>query len=163
MSDLTGKRVLVVDDEPDICDMVVEQLDACQVDTANTYEQAREKLAKSQYDAVMLDIMGVRGHDLRDEFAGKVPTIMLTAHALTPRDLVQSIKGKAVLYLPKEELGNIDVYVHRALEAKGSQWSWLFKRLDFTKWFGPGWMSILGDIDFQLEEADVMNDLAEWR
>ena len=163
MSELQGKRILVVDDERDVCEMVVEQLDRCKVDTAANYEEAKALLQKQRYDVVILDIMGVRGHELLEEFAGAAPTIMLTAHALTPQDLKRAIQGKAVLYLPKEELGKLDDYVLKVLQRKGSLWSWLFKRLDFTQWFGEGWLSVLGDLDFKLAEEDVMRDLEEWR
>src|SRR5439155_20406799 len=104
--------------------------------------------AETKYDVVILDIMGVRGHDLLKEFSSAAPTIMLTAHALTSQDLKRSMVGKAVLYLPKEELGRLDEYVAKVLTTRQPLWSWLFNRLDFTRWFGHGWMSILQDIDF---------------
>jgi CheY-like chemotaxis protein len=163
MSELQGKRILVVDDERDVCEMVVEQLDQCRVDTAGTYEAAKALLSKERYDVVILDIMGVRGHDLLQEFAKVAPTIMLTAHALTPQDMKRSIQGNAVLYLPKEELSRLDGYVLKVLQRKGSLWSWLFKRLDFTKWFGEGWLEIVGDINIELDDEEVMRDLEGWR
>ena len=45
--------------------------------------------------------------------------------------------GKAVLFLPKEELGRLDEYVAKALGTKEPLWTWLFRRLDFRRWFGP--------------------------
>ena len=83
---LRGKRVLVVDDEQDILQLVSELLDMCKIDTASTFEQAKELLEKNVYHIAILDIMGVRGYDLL-EIAKKrnVPALMLTAHALTKR------------------------------------------------------------------------------
>ncbi len=162
---LDGKRVLVVDDERDICEMIADELSMCAVDSASTYEEAHRKLAAGKYDLVILDIMGVRGHDLLEEFATKAPCIMLTAHALTPQDLKKSIVHRAVLYLPKEELGRLDVYAEKVLDptrgdGKGL-WRWLFGRLNFSRWFGKGWMSFDMDFfkDFQLTEQEVLDDL----
>ena len=41
---LSGKRVLAVDDEPDVVEMLEEILNTCRVDTASSYENARELL-----------------------------------------------------------------------------------------------------------------------
>src|SRR5262249_39194017 len=113
----TKKRILVVDDERDVCGMVADALGSYDVREGYAYDEARAKLAKGGWDAVILDIMGVRGHDLLEEFSGKAPCIMLTAHALTAKDMKRSIAGHAVLYLPKDELGRIDEYVREVLAA----------------------------------------------
>ena len=158
---LKGKKVLVVDDERDICQVIVDELADCEVDTAETYDAAKAKLSKNRYDVVVLDIMGVRGYDLLSEFSSRAPCIMLTAHALSPQDLKTSMVGHAVLYLPKEELGRLDEYIAKVLLVKEPLWSWLFKRLDFTRWFGRGWTSFDLDFfkDFRLTEAEVVSDL----
>ena len=41
---LAGKKVLAVDDESDILEVIVELLDMCKVVTASTFEQAKELL-----------------------------------------------------------------------------------------------------------------------
>lgn len=162
---IKGKRILVVDDERDVCQVIQDELSQCEVDTAETYDAAKQKLARSKYDVVILDIMGVRGYDLLSEFSRKAPCIMLTAHALSPQDLKTSMVGHAALYLPKEELGRIDEYIAKVLLVKEPLWTWLFKRLDFSKWFGKGWASFDLDFfkDFQLSEAEVMGDLQRER
>jgi CheY-like chemotaxis protein len=38
---LHGKKVLVVDDEPDVLDVLEEILDMCEVTRASTFEEAR--------------------------------------------------------------------------------------------------------------------------
>jgi CheY-like chemotaxis protein len=68
---LSNKRILAVDDEPDVL-MVVEEeiLDVCpncQLDKATTFEEAAQLLASWTYDLVILDIMGVRGFELLED------------------------------------------------------------------------------------------------
>jgi DNA-binding response OmpR family regulator len=60
-SPLLDKRVLAVDDEPDILDTVAEELDMCIVDKVGSYDTALEYLLSYTYDVVILDIMGVNG------------------------------------------------------------------------------------------------------
>ncbi len=158
---LKGKKVLIVDDEPDVCEMLEDELSNCRIETARTYETARAKLSRETYDVVVLDIMGVKGHELLEEYAGRCPCIMLTAHALTPQDLRRSMAGGARLYPPKEELGRIDEYVAKVLHAREPLWGWLFKRLDFRRWFGKSWFGLDRDFlqGFVLTQEDVEHDL----
>ena len=102
---LAGKKVLAVDDEPDILEVLEELLSMCKLVTASSFESARELLESQQFDLVILDIMGVDGYGLLELATKKnIPTVMLTAHAWSPDNLVRSIKKGAVSYLPKEEL-----------------------------------------------------------
>ena len=136
---LTGKRILVVDDEPDACELIAEELAGATVDAAHTYAEARARLDAARYDLVILDIMGVRGFELLAEFGRKVPCIMLTAHHLRPPELERAIAGGALLFLPKDEIGSIALHAARALAGGESLWPWLFKRVDFRELFGPSW------------------------
>ena len=61
---LKGKKILVVDDEPDILETLEELLDQCDIETAANFESAAALLAAKDYDAAILDIMGVKGFDL---------------------------------------------------------------------------------------------------
>jgi DNA-binding response OmpR family regulator len=61
---LKGKKVLIVDDEPDVLDLLTELLSACMIDRAPTFETAKEFLETEYYDIVVLDIMGVNGFEL---------------------------------------------------------------------------------------------------
>ena len=79
---LVGKRILVVDDEPDILESVADVLMDSIVETAGTFEEAVKRLTGSSYDVAILDIMGVRGLDLLAEFGAKLPCVMLTGKAL---------------------------------------------------------------------------------
>jgi len=143
---LKGKRILIVDDEPDILETLTEILDVCLVDTAPNYETAQKFLDKNKYDLAILDIMGVRGYDLL-ELANErnIPALMLTAHAVSPDNLVKSIKGGAQSYVPKDEISDIAVYIRDILETReqgeeGRRAKW-FERLEpyFDKKFGAGW------------------------
>ena len=85
---LQGQKVLIVDDEPDILDLLTELLSTCMIDRASTFEEAKELLETEYYDIVVLDIMGVKGFELL-EIANKrnIPALMLTAHALNEESL----------------------------------------------------------------------------
>lgn len=109
---LNGKNILAVDDEPDVLEVLEEEImDACPnclFDKATTYESAVELLETKPYDAVVLDIMGVRGFDLLDLAVKKdLKAVMLTSHALNPEALKTSMEMKARAYLPKDKLGQI--------------------------------------------------------
>ena len=105
---LIGKKLLIVDDEPDILDTLGEFLDMCAVEKATDFESARHLLLNNLYDAVILDIMGVSGYELLAlAKARKIPALMLTAHALSPDHLEKSIAGGACCYLPKDEIIHI--------------------------------------------------------
>ena len=81
---LKGKKILIVDDEPDILETLEELLDICIIDTAPDFETAKKFLDKNSYDVAILDIMGVRGYDLLELANEKgIPALMLTAHALS--------------------------------------------------------------------------------
>jgi DNA-binding NtrC family response regulator len=142
---LKGKRILAVDDEPDILETLKDLLQECVVETAGTFEEARELLDRETYDAVILDIMGVWGFDLlRIAVKKGVPALMLTAHGLNPDNLVGSIKLGAKSYIPKDRMGEIDVFLKEILIAREEgiekPKGWL-SRLGsfFDNRFGEGW------------------------
>ncbi len=142
---LKDKRILIVDDEPDILETLEELLDMCLVDKAPDFETAKKFLDKYPYDAAILDIMGVRGYDLLQLANEKgIPAIMLTAHALSPDNLVKSIKEGARAYVPKDKISDIAVYLAEMLNAQNrgiKKYRGWFKRLKpfFDKKFGPDW------------------------
>lgn len=142
-SPLKDKMILVVDDEPDILETVAEELDICQVHTAANYDTAMQYLSSYTFDAVILDIMGVNGFELlKKSVTKKFPTIMLTAHALTPEALKKSIKLGAVSFLPKEKMTELKRFLKDVIiNGKKSVWLRLFDRLGtyFNKHFGPDW------------------------
>lgn len=144
---LKGKKILAVDDEPDILETLKELLDECDVETASTFESAKELLETRVYDVAILDIMGVRGFDLLQiATKKKIPALMLTAHGLNPDNLVGSIKLGAKSYVPKEEMVNIDSFlkdIFLAQEEKIEKSGKWFVRLSsfFDNRFGSGWQN----------------------
>ena len=143
---LENKRILVVDDEIDVLDTIVDLLDMCQIDTASDFESAHRFLNQNVYDIAILDIMGVRGYDLLETAHQKdLPTLMLTAHALSPESFVKSMQNGANAYVPKEKLAEIEVYVADVLEAhqngiqRSKNWYARLKSF-FDKQFGYDWL-----------------------
>jgi CheY-like chemotaxis protein len=142
-SPLKDKIVLVVDDEPDVLESVEEVLDMCLVHTAGDYETALQYLLTHNYDIVILDIMGVKGFDLLKKAVIRgFPTVMLTAHALSPESLKKSIRLGAVSFLPKEEMSGLRTYLEAVVMGAGKHlWKRLFDRMGdyFDRKFGPDW------------------------
>ena len=115
---LKGKHILAVDDEEDILETIVEILDESEVDTARDYASASAKIKERRYDLAILDIMGVDGLQLLEEAVDReIPAVMLTAHAISPETLMESIQKGAISYLPKESLVDLDELLNVLLEA----------------------------------------------
>ena len=142
-STLKDKVVLVVDDEPDVLETVAEELDMCLVHKAGDYDTALQYLLSYTYDIVILDIMGVRGFELlKNAVSRGFPTVMLTAHALSPESLKKSIKLGAVSFLPKEKTSELTSFLEDVVLGRGKPvWQKLFDRLGnyFNRRFGPDW------------------------
>jgi CheY-like chemotaxis protein len=142
---LAGKRILAVDDEPDMLESIEDILEDSKVDTAGDYTAASQKIKGNRYDLVILDIMGVNGLKLLEESVERnFPTVMLTAHAINPETLVTSIKKGAIAYLPKEKLSELDqllTSLYKAHEKGDPPWKILFEELGdfFDERFGPDW------------------------
>jgi DNA-binding NtrC family response regulator len=143
---IKGIKVLVVDDEQDILEVLEELLDMCHVTTASTFDQAKTLLETQSFDIAILDIMGVNGYSLL-EIANrkKIPAIMLTAHAFSADNLVRTIKEGAYAYVPKEEISRIAGFLSDALTAKKkgeNPWHVWEERLPssyFEKRWGAAW------------------------
>ena len=142
---LEGKRILIVDDEPDVLDSLEDLLSMCDVTKASNFKDARECLQSQYFDIAVLDIMGVDGYELLEIATEKdVTAAMLTAHALSPDNMVKSYKEGAASYLPKEEMINIASFLNDIMEAKEkgkNPWARWYDRMGsfFEKRFGPDW------------------------
>ena len=166
---LRGKRILIVDDEPDILETLEELLSECLIDTAPNFESGSKFLDKCSYDVTIFDIMGVKGYDLLRIASQKgIPTLMLTAHALSPENLVKSIREGAHAYIPKDKLSDITKFVKDVLESheegtvKHGYWfNWL--RPFFDRQFGPGWREKNRDFweDFDAKQTVTRQELEE--
>ena len=165
MSDsiLDGKKILAVDDEPDVLTLLEEEImdecPKCTFEKATSYETAVEKIKAGDYDVVVLDIMGVRGFDLLETAVKKnLRVAMLTAHALSPEALKRSHEMGARAYLPKEKLGEIVPFLEDVLKYDfESGWKRLFEKLHtfFTEKFESDWEQKTG---MQWREWGMMSD-----
>jgi|SRR5271157_963354 len=133
---LDGKRILAVDDEPDVLTVleggIKDSCPNCQFDKASTYERGAELINGNTYDLAILDIMGVRGFELLDlAVKRKFRVAMLTAHDLTSEALKRSHDRGARAYLPKDKLGEIVPFLEDTLQYDfKSGWSRLLDKLD---------------------------------
>jgi len=143
---LDGKRVLVVDDEPDILEVVEQLLPMCHVTKAASFSEAKKFLESEDFDLAVLDIMGVDGYRLLEVARKKnIPTAMLTAHALSPGNVVKSIQEGADSYIPKDKISNIQAFLIDILQAKQqgkNPWARWYERLPssyFERRWGAAW------------------------
>ncbi len=142
---LKGKKVLIVDDEPDVLDTLEEMLSMCSVVKAASFEEAKQHLEKQPFDLAILDIMGVRGYDLLETAVAKgVPAVMLTAHALSPEDTLKSYMTGAAFYVPKDKIGDLVSVlsgVLRAIKEGKSTWIPFFGWAEayYNAKFGAKW------------------------
>lgn len=142
---LNYKRILIVDDEPDILECLEDVLSMCDVVKAGSFGEAKKILENEYLDIAILDIMGVDGYRLLDIANEKgVLAVMLTANALSPEDTVKSFKQGAALYVPKEKLNDMPTYLNDILEAqlkgKNFWWRWTERfSAYYNKRFGAGW------------------------
>jgi len=130
---LEGKKILIVDDEPDVLESLIELLSLCKIDTASSFEEGRQMLEDQNYDVAVLDIMGVQGFDLLKIANSRgTPALMLTAYALTEESLKKSVEGGAAYFAPKEKMADIELFVadvFEAMEKKKNPWEKMLDRL----------------------------------
>lgn len=149
---LEGKKILIVDDEPDVLETLEELLPMCEVVKAVTNAEARQHLEEEKFDLVVLDIMGVDGYNLLPIANRKnIPAVMLTANALSVQDTVKSFKLGAAYYVPKEKMGEITTYLEDVLEEQRKGKNLMSRWLDrlesyYDKRFGVDWKK--GDPEF---------------
>lgn len=144
---LEGKKVLIVDDEPDVLETLEELLSDCDLKKASTFEEAKALLENETFEIALLDIMGVDGYKLLDiAKERKVIPVMLTAHALSPDHTMRSYQRGAALYVPKDRIANITDYLEDVLHAvksgKSTWWRWLERfGTYYDKKFEQDWKS----------------------
>lgn len=130
---LDGKKILIVDDEPDILESLQELLSMCETVTAGSYADAARLIENEPFDLAILDIMGVAGYDLLALCVEKnVTAVMLTAKALARADVVRSYKEGAAYFIPKEEMFRMDTFLADVLEAQArgkNTWAGWYDRL----------------------------------
>ncbi len=124
-----NNKILIVDDEPDIVDLVSYNLkkDGYRVTTASDGEVALDKIKKDNFDLVVLDLMlpGIQGVDLcriirNDPKTAGIPIIMLTAKG-EEIDRVIGLESGADDYMtkpfsPRELIARIKAVLRRTSE-----------------------------------------------
>jgi CheY-like chemotaxis protein len=165
-SPLKGKLVLIVDDEHDVLETVADELDMCIVHKAKDYDTALQFLMSYTYDVVILDIMGVNGFELlKTSVDSGFPSVMLTAHALTPDALKKSIKLGALSFLPKEKMENLREFLEDVvLRPTKPVWIKFFDKLGthFNNRFGPDWKEkdkFFKEFEESLRKSEQTNSL----
>jgi DNA-binding response OmpR family regulator len=146
-SKMSGMKILVVDDEPDVLATVETEIHLscpdCEIDMATSYEKAAEFMRTKGYDIVILDIMGVRGFDLlKIAVQHNFKVAMLTAHALNAEALKKSYDMGARAFLPKDQLGNLVPFLEDILRYDHKTgWIRLLEKLEdiFDTRFEPEW------------------------
>jgi CheY-like chemotaxis protein len=107
---ISPKRILVVDDEPFVCDAVKMMLefDGHQIETVSSGLAALAVLEKAGFDLVITDFSmpGMKGNELAAQIRARNPNqpiVMITAYAEmltannTPLDAVDSVISKPFL------------------------------------------------------------------
>ncbi|MCU0783009.1 MAG: response regulator [Verrucomicrobia bacterium] len=107
---ISPKRILVVDDEPFVCDAVKMMLefDGHKIETAGSGLDALAVLEKASFDLVITDFSmpGMKGNELAAQIRSrnpKQPVVMITAYAEmlaannTPLDAVDCLISKPFL------------------------------------------------------------------
>lgn len=150
---LKDKRILIVDDEPDVLDTLEEYLAGCRLFRATSFQEAKEVMESQELDLAILDIMGVDGYRLLDLANKKgITAVMLTAHAFSPDNLMKSIQKGAYSYIPKEKISEIEDFLVDVLEAKEKdenpwqKWQQRLPESYFEKRWGKAWQDV--DKDF---------------
>jgi len=145
---LDEKKLLAVDDEPDVLEVIKEAFPSSRLTTAQDFDSALKLINENIFDLVILDIMGVNGFELLKACREcHLPAAMLTSKAIDVESLNRAIRDGAVSFLPKEGLDRLPEVVAeilRELEEGRSHWSKLFERLGsfFEKKLGKTWKDL---------------------
>jgi DNA-binding NtrC family response regulator len=129
---LDGKKLLAVDDEADVLEIIKEEFPGSSVITAQEFTSALKLINEDVFDLVILDIMGVNGFELLKACRARhLPAAMLTARAINMESINTAIREGAVSFLPKEELSRLPELVAEILselEQGRTHWAKLFER-----------------------------------
>jgi DNA-binding NtrC family response regulator len=116
-----SEKILLVDDEPDFLEVLSERMSSRKMDvsTSSSAADALEKVEKSSYDAVILDLQmpgmdGLEALRIIKEKDPKIQVILLTGHATLEKG-IEAIKSGAMDLLEKP--ADIDVLTKKIQEA----------------------------------------------
>jgi DNA-binding response OmpR family regulator len=134
---LNNKKILAVDDEPDVLDFLEKEILAVAPNSyfykATEYQTAMELFVSFTYHLVILGNIGVGGFDLLSINMSRpvrFPVVILTDHALDPQALRRFIEVGSRAYLPKEKLGEIVPFLEDVLRYENLPgWARLFQNV----------------------------------
>lgn len=121
---MTEKRVLIIDDEPDIRELLEITLGRMQIctDTADTVASAKQKLASQTYDLCLTDMRlpdgkGLEIVELIQQRYPQLPVAVITAHGSVDA-AIESMKAGAFDFISKPvNLATLRKLVNTAIEA----------------------------------------------
>lgn len=146
---LAGKRILIVDHEPQVRDMVAEALAALEVVAVKSVEDARPLIASESFDLVILDTVDANGCDLlQDCHANRLPTAMLTTSKIEVSRLNEALRRGVMSVFPRDELQRLPETVAELLERleKGKTYSTKLFRF-FGSLFRETWSALCDEGD----------------
>ena len=126
---MNSERILVVDDEPDICGLVSDILtdEGYQVSAAETAASARQQVTQSEYDLVLLDIWmpdedGITLlKDWKDNKVLQCPVVMMSGHG-TVDTAVEATRLGAYAFVEKPlTTAKLIQTIRKALDSRNKQ------------------------------------------
>ena len=121
------RRVLIIDDEPDITDLTSTFLSFhnLYVDTVNDPEKVKPTIQKTKYDLVLIDLMmpKINGFDIislikKDNENQRIPIIVMSAKVLTDKERKFLVQHKVEFVMkpfePKQLMEQIQNTINRA-------------------------------------------------
>ena len=117
------KRILAVDDDPDLLDVLEEEILAAhpdlKVEKAVTFPQAIEKMIWVNYDAVILDITSGYGFKLLQLAQSRHLHVgLLTTYPVLPGHPRLSTQMAARAFLSKDRLGDVVSFLDKIMDGK---------------------------------------------
>ena len=128
---MTAQKILIVDDEPDITELVSYNLKKAgyAVASASDGEEALARVREDRFDLIVLDLMlpGIHGMELcrilrNNEKTAQIPIIMLTAKG-EETDKIRGLETGADDYMtkpfsPKELIARVKAILRRSGERR---------------------------------------------
>ena len=128
-----GKRILVIDDDPDLLEILEEEILAAhpdfKVEKAHRFCQAVEKMTCITYDAVILDMTNGYAFKLLQLAQSRHLRVgLLTTYPILPKHPRLPTQMAARAFLSKERLGDVVPFLHKIMDGKTKD-VFLLKRL----------------------------------